>query len=90
MYLYIHELIHQCDEEPSYLHFYYNDTEHELENCLRLADKMDICVLEKVVKILEVNQCARFFKVLKYISNLENFTIHIKSYTNLDQMLPYG
>ena len=85
IYHYIHELIPQYDKQPSYLQLYFYDTEHELENRLRCSNVMNVNILEKLIKILEVNQYVKFFRSLKDIPNLEELFIHIKSDTSLDQ-----
>ena len=80
-----HELIPQSDKQPSYLQLYFYDTEHELENRLRCSNVMSVNILEKLIKILEVNPYVKFFRSLKDISNLEELFIHIKSDTSVDQ-----
>ena len=85
VYHYIHELIPQSDKQPSYLQLYFYDTEHELENRLRCSNVMNVNILEKLIKILEVNPYVKFFRSLKDISNLEELFILIKSDTSLDQ-----
>ena len=51
MYHYIHELVPQSDEQPSYLQLYFYDTEHKLENRLSCSNAMNVHILKKLMKI---------------------------------------
>ncbi|XP_042988839.1 uncharacterized protein LOC122316384 [Carya illinoinensis] len=84
MYHYIEDLVPE-DEHPSYLQLYFFDTEHELENRIHDAERLDPSIIARLMDILEVNPYCRFFRTLSNISSLENHTIRIRSDIDLDQ-----
>ncbi|XP_042941120.1 uncharacterized protein LOC122275879 [Carya illinoinensis] len=84
MYHYIEDLVPE-DGHPSYLQLYFFDTEHELENCIHDAERLDPSIIARLMDILEVNPYCRFFRTLSNISSLENHTIRIRSDIDLDQ-----
>ncbi|XP_042972765.1 uncharacterized protein LOC122304568 [Carya illinoinensis] len=84
MYHYIEDLVPE-DGHPSYLQLYFFDTEHELENRIHDAEKLDPSIIARLMDILEVNPYCRFFRTLSNISSLENHTIRIRSDIDLDQ-----
>ncbi|XP_042941237.1 uncharacterized protein LOC122275954 [Carya illinoinensis] len=84
MYHYIEDLVPE-DGHPSYLQLYFFDTEHELENRIHDAERLDPSIIARLMDILEVNPYCRFFRTLSNISSLENHTIRIRSDIDLDQ-----
>ncbi|XP_042961368.1 uncharacterized protein LOC122296047 [Carya illinoinensis] len=84
MYHYIEDLVPE-DGHPSYLQLYFFDTEHELENRIHDAERLDPSIIARLMDILEVNPYCRFFRTLNNISSLENHTIRIRSDIDLDQ-----
>ena len=84
MYHYIEDLVPE-DGHPSYLQLYFFDTEHGLENRIHDAERLDPSIIARLMDILEVNPYCRFFRTLSNISSLENHTIRIRSYIDLDQ-----
>ncbi|KAG6705369.1 hypothetical protein I3842_07G176100 [Carya illinoinensis] len=84
MYHYIEDLVPE-DRHPSYLQLYFFDTEHELENRIHDAERLDPSIIARLMDILEVNPYCLFFRTLSNISRLENHTIRIRSDIDLDQ-----
>ena len=84
VYHYINELI-PTNSCPTYLQLYFYDTEHELENRMNTSSKLSARTLRRIVKILESNPYAVFFRNLSNIQNLEVQQIVLKSDIGLDQ-----
>ncbi|KAG6732517.1 hypothetical protein I3842_01G182300 [Carya illinoinensis] len=84
MYHYIEDLVPE-DGHPSYLQLYFFNKEHELENRIYDAERLDPSIIARLMDILEVNPYCRFFRTLSNISSLENHTIRIRSDIDLDQ-----
>ncbi|KAG7972490.1 hypothetical protein I3843_07G186700 [Carya illinoinensis] len=84
MYHYIEDLVLE-DGHPSYLQLYFFDTEHELENRIHDAERLDPSIIARLMDILEANPYCRFFRTLSNMSSLENHTIRIRSDIDLDQ-----
>lgn len=83
---YINELL-PSNSHPSYLQLYFYDSKHEIENRFYVSNKMNSCILEKIIVILKVNPYSNFFQALKNVPNLENYKIHIRSNVGLDQRI---
>ena len=60
---YINELL-PSNSHPSYLQLYFYDSKHEIENRFYVSNKMNSCILEKIIVILKVNQYSNFFLYL--------------------------
>lgn len=75
------------NSHPSYLQLYFYDSKHEIENRFYVSNKMNSCILEKIIVILKVNPYSNFFQALKNVPNLENYKIHIRSNVGLDQRI---
>ena len=77
VYHFINELLPSIDY-PSYLQLCFYDSEHEIENRLRLSNKMDSSTVQKLINILKVNPYSNLFWSLKDIPNLENCKIALR------------
>lgn len=77
VYHYINELL-PLDSCPSYLQLYFYDTEHELENRLKVSSKLAPSILQKIIDILRINPYSKFFRSLSNVANLTNHNIQIK------------
>ena len=70
---------------PSYLQLYFYDSEHEMENRLRMSNKMNSSILEKLIAILKINLFCTFFRTLKDVATLESCKIFLKCNVGFDQ-----
>ncbi|CAH9105004.1 unnamed protein product [Cuscuta europaea] len=84
MYHFINDLI-PTDKPPKNLQLYFFDTEHEIENRINGAERMDACVVKDIISVLESNPYSQFFRTLQDVSSLEDYNIVIRSNTHVDQ-----
>ena len=64
---------------------YFYDTEHELENRLKISNKLVASIVSKIIDILKINPYSIFFQTLSDVSDLESHKIIIKCDSVLDQ-----
>ena len=84
MYHYLNSLL-PTNDHPSYLQLYFYDTEHEIDNIMRLSEKLNPRLLEVILKILTTNPYCRFFRNLKDVSEIDECQIIIRRDPQLDQ-----
>lgn len=84
VYHYINELI-PLDSSPSYLQLYFYDIGHELENRLKISDKLSASIVQKIIEILRINPYSKFFRSLSVVTDLASHKIQIKCDSGLDQ-----
>jgi hypothetical protein len=73
------------DNRPSHLQLYFFDTDNEVQNRLNLSERLIESVVIKLMKILENNPYASFFRTLGGIPDLENHSIHLRCNPHTDQ-----
>ncbi|XP_019189454.1 PREDICTED: uncharacterized protein LOC109183853 isoform X2 [Ipomoea nil] len=73
------------DQPPKNLQLYFYDTDHEVENRIKGAERMNASVVENLIDVLGSNPYSQFFRNLKDISSLDDCNILIRSNASLDQ-----
>nr|GLL17688.1 uncharacterized protein LOC109154419 [Ipomoea trifida] len=73
------------DQPPKNLQLYFFDTDHEVENRIKGADRMEASVIENLIDVLGRNPYSQFFRNLKDMSSLDDCNIVIRSNASLDQ-----
>nr|GMD60325.1 Cleavage stimulating factor 64 [Ipomoea batatas] len=84
MYHFINDLV-PGDQLPKNLQLYFFDTDHEVENRIKGADRMEASVVENLIDVLGRNPYSQFFRNLKDMSSLDDCNIVIRSNASLDQ-----
>nr|GMD91956.1 uncharacterized protein LOC109173038 [Ipomoea batatas] len=84
MYHFINDLV-PGDQPPKNLQLYFFDTDHEVENRIKGADRMEASVVENLIDVLGRNPYSQFFRNLKDMSSLDDCNIVIRSNASLDQ-----
>ncbi|XP_019156692.1 PREDICTED: uncharacterized protein LOC109153274 [Ipomoea nil] len=84
MYHFINDLVPE-NQPPKNLQLYFFDTEHEVENRIKGAERMEASVVENLIDVLGSNPYSQFFRNLKDISSIEDCNIVIRSNATLDQ-----
>ncbi|KAL7137613.1 hypothetical protein ABFS83_10G105100 [Erythranthe nasuta] len=72
---------------PTNFQLYFVETEKEIENRLKILDNSELSepIINKVMKIMEVNPYARLFRTLKDYPSMDNVQLHISKDVRLDQ-----
>ena len=60
VYHFINELL-PANNYPLYLQLYFYVSEHEIDNQLRMSDKLSLSVIQKLIAIEKVNLYSNFF-----------------------------
>nr|GLL17059.1 uncharacterized protein LOC109173038 [Ipomoea trifida] len=84
MYHFINGLVPE-NQHPKNLQLYFFDIEHEVENRIKGAERMDASVVENLIDVLGSNPYSQFFRNLKDISSIADCNIVIRSNATLDQ-----
>nr|GMC82609.1 uncharacterized protein LOC109173038 [Ipomoea batatas] len=84
MYHFINDLV-PGDQPPKNLQLYFFDIDHEVENRIKGADRMEASVVENLIGVLGRNPYSQFFINLKDTSSLDDCNIVIHSNASLDQ-----
>nr|GLL31487.1 uncharacterized protein LOC107058457 [Ipomoea trifida] len=84
MYHFVNDLLpNGCP--PRNLQLYFFDTEHELENKLQGADRMDKDIVSALIQLMSGNPYGQFFRSLKDIAQTDEFSIILRSDISMDQ-----
>nr|GMC58709.1 uncharacterized protein LOC109176597 [Ipomoea batatas] len=84
MYHFVNDLLpNGCP--PRNLQLYFFDTEHELENRLQGADRMDRDIVSALIQLMSGNPYGQFFRSLKDIAQTDEFSIILRSDISMDQ-----
>nr|GMD83298.1 uncharacterized protein LOC109183853 isoform X1 [Ipomoea batatas] len=84
MYHFVNDLLpNGCP--PRNLQLYFFDTEHELENRLQGADRMDRDIVSALIQLMLGNPYGQFFRSLKDIAQTDEFNIILRSDISMDQ-----
>ncbi|KAL7235207.1 hypothetical protein ACSBR1_018655 [Camellia fascicularis] len=83
VYHFINELT-SSNENLSHLQLYFYDTDHEIQNRMKSSEKLNLVVLERLIKISHLNPYSIFFRRLEHIDHLNSIQIIIRSDVSLD------
>ncbi|XP_057801659.1 uncharacterized protein LOC131016887 [Salvia miltiorrhiza] len=72
---------------PTFFQLYFYDTQSEFENRINIMQNQVLseAVVQMLMKILEINPYAKFFRRLKDYPSMDNVQLHISKDVNLDQ-----
>ena len=70
--------------QPSYLQLYFFDTEHEVQNRMRVSSNLDADIVTFLIGIMSINPYYVFFRSLREVSDLDNHEIRIRADPVLD------
>ncbi|GER52083.1 replication protein A 70 kDa DNA-binding subunit B [Striga asiatica] len=74
-------------ESANNLQLYFHDTAHEVSNRLAACPRLTESITVKILKILESNPYAKFFRGLENLSNLDDCHIVLRAVPALDQRI---
>ncbi|KAL6542630.1 hypothetical protein OROMI_024232 [Orobanche minor] len=69
------------------LQLYFYDTEHEMHNRLSQSGNLDLHILEDIVEMMKLNPYASFFRSLRELPNLKDYTIVLRADPCLDMRI---
>ncbi|GAA0158769.1 hypothetical protein LIER_15712 [Lithospermum erythrorhizon] len=69
------------------IQFYFYDPEHQVSNRLKTLPRLDITIVERLVKLMEPNPYSEFLKHVSSLNNIEEYHIVIRSDPGLDQRI---
>ncbi|KAL6547449.1 hypothetical protein OROMI_023170 [Orobanche minor] len=69
------------------LQLYFYDTEHEMHNRLSQSGNLDMHILEDIVEMMKLNPYASFFRSLRELPNLKDYTIVLRADPCLDMRI---
>ncbi|KAL6570058.1 hypothetical protein OROMI_014572 [Orobanche minor] len=69
------------------LQLYFYDTEHEMHNRLSQSGNLDLHILEDIVEMMKLNPYASFFRSLRELPNLRDYTIVLRADPCLDMRI---
>ncbi|KAL6525457.1 hypothetical protein OROHE_015764 [Orobanche hederae] len=69
------------------LPLYFYDTEHEMHNRLSQSGNLDLHILEDIVEMMKLNPYASFFRSLRELPNLKDYTIVLRADPCLDMRI---
>ncbi|KAL6541118.1 hypothetical protein OROMI_025001 [Orobanche minor] len=69
------------------LQLYFYDTEHEMHNRLSQSGNLDLHILEYIVEMMKSNPYASFFRSLRDLPNLKDYTIVLRADPCLDMRI---
>ncbi|GAA0155831.1 hypothetical protein LIER_38161 [Lithospermum erythrorhizon] len=83
---YLNDLMSQdASKKLSGIQFYFYDLEHQVSNRMMTPPRLDVVIVERLVKLMEPNPYSEFLQHASSLDNIEECHIVIRSDLGLDQ-----